>query len=682
MAVGTRTTRSVFVVTSLWPAFAAGENVGSTDGYFDDFPVVLSASRMTQTVDDAPAAVTVIDREMIRASGVRELVDLFRLVPGMVVGQYKGHQPTLGYHGFTDPYFRQLQVLIDGVSIYSPVWGGADWSQLPISVEDIERIEVVRGPNAATFGANSFLGVVNVITRDPAVERGGEVLVRIGENGIRDEQVRHSVIQAGTRQRLTAGQRSDHGLDSFPDSRRSNFFNLRGHHRLSSSDEMRWQAGYAGGSQEQGVYSVPNHTDGRRTAHYDSGSLQLRWTRTRSFDDEVWIQFSHSERSHREMLPYEVRFPAPFGSWDYPLDFRYRYRRTDLEAQDTLRLTESVRGVWGSQIRQDEAQSSTYFASDDWQLTHLYRLFGNLEWRPAEDWIVAGGAMLEKNNSSAVSLSPGAALNYRLVPGHTIRLRAANARRTPTLYEERFDWHYELPPGLHDTLAGMPEPYSTYATLPLAGSIRTQETLEDERIRSREISYLGHFSGQRLHVELHVFEHRLDGLLAQYKYSYPTVLGTVYPQHPSKYSLITGFDNLASANIKGQSIAIRWQPWLGSLVYLAASRTRIRAEGDNASLIENSGPRHTVSALLSQQLLDGWRLGAGFYRVGSMAALSGGDNLPATERVDVTLGKTFRTGGMPMELALVVQNATGGIPVFELKDIQQRTAWLSMRIEY
>lgn len=670
------------VMTLVWPAFALGDGGDSTDGYFDDFPVVLSASRMTQTVDEAPAAVTVIDREMIRASGARELVDLLRLVPGMVVGQYKGHQPTLGYHGFADPYFRQLQVLIDGVSIYSPVWGGADWSQLPISVEDIERVEVVRGPNAATFGANSFLGVVNVITRDPAVERGGEVIVRIGENGIRDEQVRHAVNQGETRQRLTAGQRSDHGLGSFPDSLRSNFFNLRGHHRLTSTDELRWQTGYAGGSQEQGVYSVPNHTDGRRTAHYDSGSLQFRWTRAKSFDDEFWLQISHSERSHRETLPYEVRFPEPFGTWDYPLDFAYKYRRSDLEAQDTLRLTEAMRGVWGSQIRQDEARSPTYFASDDWQLIHLYRLFGNLEWRPAADWIVAGGAMLEKNNSSAISVSPSAAINYRIVPGHTIRLRAANARRAPTLYEERFDWHYELPPGLRDMLAGMSEPYSTYSTLPLAGSIRTQKDLEDERIRSREISYLGQFPGQRFHVELHAFEHHLDRLIAQYKYSYPTVLGIVYPQHPSKYSLITGFDNIAAANIKGQSMAIRWQPWSGSLIYLAASRTRIRADGGNADLIESSGPHRTISALLSQELSDGWRIGTSFYRVGSMAALSGGDSLPATERVDVSLARIFRAGGVPVELALVVRNATGGIPVFELKDIQERATWLSIRIEY
>jgi iron complex outermembrane receptor protein len=664
-------------------AFAQGDADG-TGSYFDDLPVVLSASRLVQTVNEAPATVTVIDREMIRASGARELVDVFRLVPGMVVGQYKGHQPTLGFHGFTDPYFRQLQVLVDGVSVYSPVWGGADWSQMPIVLEDVERIEVVRGPNAATFGANSFLGVVNIITRDPAVESGGQAIVNFGENGIRDEIVRHVAGQGDWRYRLTAGQRADHGLDSHPDTRRSNLFNMRAHFRLSSSDEIRWQVGYSGGKQEQGVYASPNHTDGRRTSHYDTGSLQLRWMRTRDTDDEIWLQFSHSERSHRETLPYVLIFPPPFGSWNYPLDFSYEYARTDIELQNTVRLADSVRGVWGGQARQDQARSRAYFASDAWQYLELYRLFGNLEWRPAAAWIVAGGAMVEKNTITGTSVSPSLALSHQVLPGHTIRLRAAQARRTPTLYEDRFDWHFDLPPALSAILAGLGAPYTTYATLPLAGSIRNERELNDERVRSRELSYLGQFAERRINLELHAFEHHLTGLLGQYRYSYPTVLGYVSTDADKRalYSTIVGFDNVDRALIKGQSFALHWRPWKGGLLYLAGASTNIRVEGPDAGLIEPSGPQHMFSLLASQELPGDWRVSAGYYYVGAMAMMSGGDALPPTERIDVALAKRFRIGTTPGEVALVVKNANGGIPVFERQDIDRRTAWLSMRIEY
>ena len=670
---------AIFIAMASCGGALAQEGADSPDSYFDDFPVVLSASRLVQTVDEAPASVTVIDRDMIRASGVRELVDLFRLVPGMVVGQYKGQQPTLGFFGFADPYFRQLQVLVDGVSIYSPVWGGADWNQLPIALEDIERVEVVRGPNASTFGANSFLGVVNIITRDPAVEHGAEVAANIGGNGIRDALARYVVNDGDLRYRLTAGQRSDHGLDSYPDSQRSTFFNMRGHYRLSTTDEIRVQGAYVGGNQEVGVYATPNHTDGPRTGHSDAGSIQARWTRMTGSEDELWLQFSHEERNYRETLPYTLILPAPFGSWNYPLNFDYEYRRTDLELQNTLRLANTARAVWGVQLREDEARSQTYFANNDWQFTNLYRLFGNLEWRPAAGWIATAGAMLEKNSISGTSLSPIVAINHEFLPGQTLRLRAANARRTPTLYEAQFDWRYELPSGLKAMMASMPSPYSALAALPLTASIRTQGELEDERVRSRELSYLGQFADYHLNVEFGLFEHRLDKLLAQYKYSYPTVMASI---DPARYGTVVGFANLDSAVVRGQSLAVRWLPWAGGQIYMTGSRETIHGEGPDAGLIESSGPTHAVSVLLSQDLPENWQVSCGYYRVGAMRVMSGGDSLPVTERVDVRLARRFRLGSTSAEAALIVQNATGGTPVFELTDVSRRTSWLNIRMEY
>jgi len=655
---------------------AVADTVPDTSAdYFGDLPVVLSASRLVQTVDEAPAAVTVIDRDMIKASGVRDIVDLFRLVPGMVVGMYKGHQPTVGFHGFTDPYFRQLQVLIDGVSIYSPMWGGAEWSELPIALEDIERIEVVRGPNAAAFGANSFLGVVNIITRDPAVEHGLEAVANVGENGIGDALVRYAASSGELRYRLTAGQRSDQGLDSQPDTRRSNFLNLRSHYRLTAEDELRLQAGYVGGSQGEGVYAVPNHTDGPRPRHSDAGSVQLRWTRVRGSDEEFWLQLSHAERSNRETIPYILQLGA-LGNWNYPISQSYEYRRTDLEMQHTTRFGEATRAVWGAQMRNDGARSIPFYASSDWQGSSLFRVFGNLEWRPATQWIVAGGAMFEHNSITGSSVSPSVAINRQLLPGHTLRLRAADARRTPTLYEDRINWRYELPAGVKTTLLAMGSPL---ANLPLEQSALTRDNVDDERIRSRELSYLGHFPDQRLNIELDLFEHRLDNLIGLYKYRYPTVLGTLDPGH---YGNIYGFNNLASARVKGRSATARWQPQPGSLIYLAASRTAIDADGQDANLLSASGPRHTVSLLFSQDLFDSWQFSLGYYRVGPMQPLSGGDPLPATDRVDLRLAKRFKLGSSRGEIALVVQNATDSNPVFELKDIDRRTSWLSIRYEY
>lgn len=657
----------VAVMGTSYGAFADSASDGP-DSYFGDFPVVLSASRLVQSVDEAPAAVTVIDRDMIKMSGAREVVDLFRLVPGMVVGQYKGHQPTLGYFGLSDPLYRQLQVLIDGVSIYSSGWGGAEWSELPIALEDIERIEVVRGPNAATFGANSFLGVVNIITRDPALEHGGQVVANVGENRIRDMHARYAVNDGDFRYRLTAGQRADDGLDSYPDSRRTNFLNLRAHLRLNANDELRVQTAYAGGTQENGTYT--SETDGPRSAHYDSGSLQLRWTRVRGADEELWLQFSHSQRSVRDVFPYELDL---FGTWDYPVDYSYERRRTDIEMQHTNRLAESVRAVWGGQVRSDGVRSTTYFNSSEWLTSSLYRIFGNLEWRPAPGWIAAGGAMFEKNTITGGSASPSVAISREVIPNHTVRMRFASAHRTPTLYEDRADWAYPVPAGLQATVAAL-----GLSNLPLAQSSLGRQDLKDERVRSRELSYLAKLPDLRLNLEAHWFEHRVSDVIRAQWEPVQTVMGNF----DSQFARTLVFRNRNSVRINGVGGAIRWHPRMGTRVYFAGSRARIRADGVDSDLIDASGPQSTISVLASQDLPMDFQIGCGYYMVGPMRSLSAGDYLPRTERVDLRLARKFRLGSKPAEAALVVQRATGGEPVFGLRDIDKRTAWINMRIEY
>lgn len=155
-------------------ATAGGETApgsGEDDVYFGDLPIVLSATRLSQPLTEVPVAITVIDREMIEASGARELADVFRLVPGFVVGSVNGHQRMVGYHGLLDAFNRRMQVLVDGRSVYTSTFGGVRWTDLSLALEDIERIEVVRGPNAATYGPNSFLGVISIKTRH-ALEDG------------------------------------------------------------------------------------------------------------------------------------------------------------------------------------------------------------------------------------------------------------------------------------------------------------------------------------------------------------------------------------------------------------------------------------------------------------------------------------------------------------------------------
>ena len=141
-------------------------NVASEEDYYlKEMPVVLTASRLSQPLSEAPSAMTVIDREMIKASGFRTVPELMQLVPGMYVGYVDGNTPVLSLHNSTDQYSRQMQVLIDGRSVYMPPYGGVNWADLPLLIDDIERIEVVRGPSSASHGT------VNLFPKDRKKDR-------------------------------------------------------------------------------------------------------------------------------------------------------------------------------------------------------------------------------------------------------------------------------------------------------------------------------------------------------------------------------------------------------------------------------------------------------------------------------------------------------------------------------
>lgn len=142
----------------------------SESDFFVDIPEVTSATRMPQKLSEAPASMTVIDRTMIEASGLQTIPDLLRLVPGFQ--SYSINANTLGttYHGASDDFPNRLEVMVDGRSVYLPLLSAVAWNTLGISLDDIERIEVVRGSNVPAQGSNAFFGSIDIITREPTAK--------------------------------------------------------------------------------------------------------------------------------------------------------------------------------------------------------------------------------------------------------------------------------------------------------------------------------------------------------------------------------------------------------------------------------------------------------------------------------------------------------------------------------
>lgn len=210
-------------------------------------PTILSATRLKQAPAEIPGSMTVIDRELIRASGARNIPELLRQVPGMHIGYRRGNQINVNYHGTNVTEARRLQVLVDGRSVYRSGLATVDWAELALSIEDIDRIEVFRGPNTAAYGANALMGVINIITRLPMETQGTRLHYTQGTRGVRDGYASHSGGDLLHSWRLSLAGQQDDGFDhdddgnDYRDGLRANRMNMRHLWQLTPNQTLDWQ---------------------------------------------------------------------------------------------------------------------------------------------------------------------------------------------------------------------------------------------------------------------------------------------------------------------------------------------------------------------------------------------------------------------------------------------------------
>ena len=133
---------------------------------------VTTVSKRAQPLSEAPAAVTVITSEDIRRSGMTNVPDLLRMVPGLHVANIDSSTWAITARGFNGQFANKLLVMIDGRSVYTPLFSGVYWDVQDLLLEDIDRIEVVRGPGGTLWGANAVNGVINIITKEASQTQG------------------------------------------------------------------------------------------------------------------------------------------------------------------------------------------------------------------------------------------------------------------------------------------------------------------------------------------------------------------------------------------------------------------------------------------------------------------------------------------------------------------------------
>ncbi len=154
---------------------------------------VTSVSKKKQSLNEVAAAIYVITNEDIRRSGVTSIPEALRLAPGIQVSRMDANKWAISSRGFNSEFSNKLLVMIDGRTVYSPSFSGVYWDAQDTMMDDIERIEVIRGPGATTWGSNAVNGVINVITKSASQTQDGLFVAGVG-----DEEKSFASLRYGT----------------------------------------------------------------------------------------------------------------------------------------------------------------------------------------------------------------------------------------------------------------------------------------------------------------------------------------------------------------------------------------------------------------------------------------------------------------------------------------------------
>ena len=181
----------IALLTIPGPRSVAGQILDLTQKSLEDLMSieVTSVSKKEQKSSQAAAAVFVISREDIGHSGALNIPDLLRMVPGLDVAQIDAGKWAISARGFNGQYSNKLLVLVDGRTVYTPIFGGVFWDSQNIPLANIERIEVIRGPGAAIWGSNAVNGVINIITLKAGDTQGGSVAASAGNGSVGPETI-------------------------------------------------------------------------------------------------------------------------------------------------------------------------------------------------------------------------------------------------------------------------------------------------------------------------------------------------------------------------------------------------------------------------------------------------------------------------------------------------------------
>lgn len=565
---------------------------------------VTTVSKQAETLADAPAAVYVLQVEDILRSGARTIPEALRLVPGLHVARVDGQRWAITARGFNGIVADKLEVLIDGRSIYSPLFSGVFWDAQDVFIPDLERIEVIRGPAATLWGSNAVNGVINIVTKQAqstqgvsAYAGGGDELkafagLRYGGSLRSDLAYRLHLRHWDRDAALTAdGERAS-------DAMQMTHAGLRTDWTPNQADSYTLVAnGYQNRLQNVDPALNPEGQDNEQSG----ANLLTRWSRLLSGGSEISVQFywDHSERTQVGSFG-EIR-----DTWD-------------VQFQHAFSLGESHRLVWGAGYRltQDEQDNPPLIVFTPAERTvHSAHAFLSDEIRISEATALTLNARIEDNEYSDVDVQPSLRLRHSPDDKTTLWAAASRALRLPN----RLDT---------DVLVPIPD-----------FGVQGNPDFEPEEAWTYELG-LRRAVNSSLSLDATVFYSDYDKLRG------------VEPAAAPNFPLIV---NNYSAQASGLELSSRWQPHTTlelSLAY-AYFDLRLQPKGQTADTqtraAENQAPRHQAWVRWHWQALQHTDLGGHLRFVDALPDF----DLDSYTELDLRIAQTLRPG---LRLALTGHN--------------------------
>ena len=627
---------------------------------------VTSVSKRKEKLVSAPAAITVLTPDDIRRSGATTIAEALRLVPGLNVARFTGNKWGVTARGFNSRFANKLLVLVDGRTVYTTTFSGVYWDAMDYPLDDIDRIEVIRGPGATMWGSNAVNGVIQIFTKHSKNSAGVSATHVSGniDRGVTDLRQGFWNGKAGFRVWARSSSREPmESLDGYEDNTRNRM--IRGGFRFDfdrgERDKIFVSGDVIGTSGYTRVldrsFEAP-YTFGKMFLfNHSAGNVVTRWTHEYKNGAATQVQLYY-DRYRRNEESLDSRQTADFdlqhtfaqrGSHTLQAGIGYRHSWDYLPSETPwVRFSQAARSDFlGSGFVQDEIA------------------LGDTRWK------LLVGTRFEKNNYTGFEIQPGVRLNYEWSPTRSLWGAISRSVRTPSRFEHDVTYVVSVQPvapGFNAVAAAMGTP-----------------TFKAEGTVSYSAGYREQLSS-KTSVDVSGFVNRLTGLRGtEMGQPYPTV----FASRPVLF-LPFNFRNSIDGYTYGGEATIRRQllsSWKlsGSYSYLG---TDLKSKSPTTVTPQDSANVPTHSLILDSRfdLKHGWQFDLFAYATSRFTGPAGNAffrPIPGHIRTDARIGKKLPGG---FELSVIGQNLTNprrveGIPEANEIGTYQRRA-VAVRLEY